>query len=496
MLNSLYGKISLGVSLVLVLFFTLFVLVAKYTGEKLLYQLMNVKAHSVLDVAHSILTKGMLEGNYHQSKEFFNSILNTTTINEASILDEDGKVLTDVKGKIEKKEFDLNGYVEFPDSHHIKYKIVTEGESYYYKSIHPIENKPDCQKCHQNGKNNIGYIYLSISMHDVLKYSKVHQRSNIILTIFTLLGTGIALFLTIALVVGKPIKKLSLKMQSVTDSIEKYSKGEIDKIEYNAESNAVKEINQLLSSFNQLVNELNRTYKEINEIHANNMQRADQLAIVGEMAASIAHEIRNPITGVQSAIEIIRSELNENDSRIEIFNEINNQLKRANKAITDLLNYAKPSKPNFVSVNIKDLLKSTLTLLVPQFQAKGIYYSFKNEIQEIIAHVDGKLIQQVFINLLLNAIDAVKENGKIEICLEKRNGYAYIKVSDNGIGIPEDVKGNIFKPFFTTKHKGTGLGLAICKKIIDQHNGEILFESNYGKGTTFIISLPIQERIE
>lgn len=493
MFNSLYGKISLGVSLVLISFFTIFVLVAKHTGEKLLYQLMNIKAHSVLDVAHGILSKGMLEGNYHQSKEFFSSILNTYTINEASVLDDDGIILLDAKGKNQKGKINLDDFVLFQDPHNIKYKIVPEGESYFYKSLHPIENKIECQKCHQNGNKNIGYIYLSISMDDVLKYSKIHQKSNIILTIFTLIGTGMALFLTIALVVVKPVSKLSLKMQNVTDLIDKYSKGIINKIEYKFEPKKVKEIDKLEVSLNQLVNELNRTYREINEIHTNNMQRADQLAIVGEMAASIAHEIRNPIAGVQSAIEIIKSELDENDPRVEIFKEMNNQLKRANKAITDLLNYAKPSKPIFLPVNLKELVKSTLTLFIPQFQLKKIQYNFTNETPDVFAQVDEKLMQQVFINLILNAIDAVSENGRIDVSLKKETDKVLIKISDNGMGIPNEIKNNIFKPFFTTRHKGTGLGLAICKNIIEQHKGEITFESDYGKGTTFIITLPIIE---
>lgn len=493
MLNSLYGKISLGVSFVLICFYTLFVLVAKYTGEKLLDQLMNIKAHSVLEVAYSILTEGMLNGNYHQSKELLSSIVNTPTIKEASILDERGNVLLGAKGDNQESKINIDNFILSKDPHKIRYKIVTEGDSFFYKSIHPIENKPECQKCHQNIEKNIGYIYLSVSMDDVLKYSKVHQKSNIILTIFTLIGTGVALFLTIAFVVVKPITKLSLKMQGITDLIDKYSKGLIDKIEYKFEPKTVKEIDKLQFSFNQLVNELNRTYKEINEIHTNNMQRADQLAIVGEMAASIAHEIRNPIAGVQSAIEIIKSELSENDTRIEIFNEINNQLKRANKAITDLLNYAKPSNPIFLPVNIKDLLQSTLTLFIPQFQLKKIQYSFQYQTQDVIVQVDEKLLQQVFINLLLNAIDAIGENGFINILLERNSNEAYIKVSDNGVGIPEEIKESIFKPFFTTRHKGTGLGLAICKKIIEQHNGTISVESVYGKGTTFTISLPIKE---
>jgi signal transduction histidine kinase len=282
-------------------------------------------------------------------------------------------------------------------------------------------------------------------------------------------------------------------MQAVSSSIHKIGKQEKDRVEFNPVVRTSDEIGQLQKNLSELVDELNRANQQIKEMHVSQMVRADQLANVGEMAASIAHEIRNPVAGVQGALEIIKSEIQHDEPRKEIIEEMQTQLKRVNKAITDLLSYARPSAPHFVISDLSNLTRKTASLLTRQTQEKKINLQILNvtEIPDIF--IDEKLIQQVFFNIIMNAIDAVKEDGRIQIYLSSIDDRVVIKFSNNGEAIPENKRESIFKPFFTTKHKGTGLGLAISKKIIEQHNGTIRLDTTLNTGTTFIIELPTKQ---
>lgn len=282
-------------------------------------------------------------------------------------------------------------------------------------------------------------------------------------------------------------------MQRVSCTIHHIGREEKSFLEIRKVVNSDDEIGDLQKQLAGLIDELNSAYKEIKEIHANRMMRADQLAVVGEMAASIAHEIRNPVAGVQGALEIIKSEIEHDQPKKEIIEEMQIQLKRVNKAVTDLLSYARPSVPHCILSDINSLIRRTASLLTRQIQAKKIDLKILNVTEIPDLFIDEKLIQQVFFNIILNAIDAVKECGRIQIALSKFDGSVLMKFSDDGDGIPEDIKENIFKPFYTTKHKGTGLGLAISKKILEQHNGSITLDSTMNRGTTMLIKLPINQ---
>jgi signal transduction histidine kinase len=209
------------------------------------------------------------------------------------------------------------------------------------------------------------------------------------------------------------------------------------------------------------------------------------------MAANIAHEIKNPLTGALGALEIIMEDMPEGNSCIAIMQEIIVQLERINQAVNDLLSYAKPADPVFEKINLNEIIKRTLSLLESQIKAENIEVNLSLMKNIPILTADEKLIQQLFWNILLNAVQSMKNNGTLTIKTEKENSTVKIEIQDTGKGIPKDNYEKIFKPFFTNKHKGTGLGLAISKRIVDQHSGDISIESEVGKGTTFIITLPI-----
>lgn len=223
------------------------------------------------------------------------------------------------------------------------------------------------------------------------------------------------------------------------------------------------------------------------------VNRVDRLAAVGELAAGVAHEIRNPLSAISGSVQILVDELpKENSSRI--FGDIVlKEVERLNGVVEDLLYFAKPSKHYVTSINPNELVENVLFLLLPSLKKEIVVLEkhFDPEIESI--SVDTQLIKQVLVNLLLNAVQAIPKEGG-EIIVTTRNVIKGIEIiiKDNGKGIIQENLPKIFDPFFTTKDTGTGLGLAVSNKIIEIHQGYIGVESIVDFGSTFTIYLPYE----
>lgn len=222
------------------------------------------------------------------------------------------------------------------------------------------------------------------------------------------------------------------------------------------------------------------------------IQHSDKLALIGQIAAGIAHEIGTPLNVISGNAEYIMMEMGENNPYKEELETIISQAERIANLIKQLLEFARPRKPNYTKVNVNNELYHVVELLKHQFEKSNIKLNlkFSEDIPSIYA--DCSQIHQVFLNIIVNAIQAINQNGVIEIETFAKDGYVNIKFRDNGVGIlPEHIH-KIFEPFFTTKEagKGTGLGLAVSKRIIDEHNGKIEVESTPGKGTVFTVKFP------
>jgi signal transduction histidine kinase len=256
------------------------------------------------------------------------------------------------------------------------------------------------------------------------------------------------------------------------------------------------EIGRLTTSFNSMIERLETAKNELDIYHFNQMERADRLASIGEMAAGIAHEIKNPLTGIASAITIINDDFSTSDPRKEILGEVLEQVKRMDKTVNDLLFFGRPTDPEPVCTDINTVLRKTLIFASQHRGSQGGVIEKVLDLQKDLppVYVDPKQIQQVFLNLILNAIQAMQSGGiltiKSTLIHEESQHWVTVSISDTGQGIPSQILGKIFTPFFTTKAQGTGLGLAICHKLVEQQGGTIRVESEDGKGTDFYIELP------
>jgi two-component system sensor histidine kinase PilS (NtrC family) len=221
-------------------------------------------------------------------------------------------------------------------------------------------------------------------------------------------------------------------------------------------------------------------------------RRQDRLAAVGRVAASIAHEIRNPLAAMRGSIQVLRSEIGDDTTQAQLMEIILSESDRLNKIITDYLTYARPRAHSLVNVDVKELLSETFTLLRhdPTIKENHILETALPD-RPVMVHADPSQLKQVFWNLARNALQAMPDGGTYQATLEQRqNGKLEIVFADSGCGMsPEQVE-HLFEPF-SSRTGGTGLGLSIVYQIIREHSGTINVRSREGQGTTITIGLPI-----
>jgi signal transduction histidine kinase len=249
------------------------------------------------------------------------------------------------------------------------------------------------------------------------------------------------------------------------------------------------ELGELSATFNQMAHGLRESASEIHELHEQDMRRAAQLASVGELAAGIAHEIKNPLAGASSGIDMLERELPRSSSSESLLRQIRTQLRRIESALRDLLSYARPKQPTVGWAVPRQLVERVVTLVGPQAEAAGLSIEQDTARETKRVRVDPELLTQALVNLSLNGIQAMPAGGVLTFGVEPMNDEIRITVSDTGTGIPEDAMNEIFRPFFTTKHRGTGLGLAITRSIVERHGGRLEVESTPGQGSTFALVL-------
>jgi signal transduction histidine kinase len=220
------------------------------------------------------------------------------------------------------------------------------------------------------------------------------------------------------------------------------------------------------------------------------LKESEHLASVGQLAAALAHEIKNPLAGISGAIQVIASALAPDDPHREIVDEILMQIDRLDATVRDLLVYARPKPPERMMQRVGGVVERALVLLRQEPALQNVTVRCEGLDCETEALIDDAQIQQVITNLLLNAADACEKGGEVSVRISSRNGLVRIEVADQGTGMSASEAERAFEPFFTTKSRGTGLGLPICKRIIEAHDGRITLESQLGKGTGVLIELP------
>jgi signal transduction histidine kinase len=258
------------------------------------------------------------------------------------------------------------------------------------------------------------------------------------------------------------------------------------------------EMGTLAASFNEMTARLGRARELEIQLH-----QAEKGAVVGRLAAAIAHEIRNPLNYINLTLDHLRSSFAPSDpAKQETFVRLTAQLKtevaRINRHITDFLKYSRPTKLELQGVDVRAEAEDALRIIEPRVEERGIHTTIiqADPLPKILA--DPESLRSVFTNLVINAVEAIDgTGGSVSINLSKAGDkHVRIEISDTGCGIAAEDISKVFEPYFSTKDTGTGLGLAIVKKAIDDHGGTISVSSKQGSGTTFTITLPVEEKGE
>jgi two-component system, NtrC family, sensor kinase len=390
-------------------------------------------------------------------------------------------------------------------------KIGKSGYAYLYEKdgsqifnpsitrVNPIiDIKQNTNGTFNSGHNNVNFIsaFSILKKYDTQKkiwflvveepYREAFQVAENLrdYTILLILISVLVLFVLaviIARIITKPIRKLVTDAQKIVEGSIKHS--------IEVESND--EIGSLTNSFNSLINSLNSTEAEIKKLEAS-VLRAKNLAALGTLSAGMAHEVRNPLTSIKGYAQYIKLENCNNDELIGDISIIINEVDRLDKIIERFLTFARPEELKVTSSNVNKLLYDVLKLI--RKESRDDIIISENYGAVPLLNIDTDQMEQVFLNIILNSIQALAVGGELNIATfcDAKCDFVDIVISDNGIGIEPENMDMIFEPFFTTKEKGTGLGLSICSRIIENHRGFLEVSSKPGIKTEFIIKLPIK----
>ena len=257
------------------------------------------------------------------------------------------------------------------------------------------------------------------------------------------------------------------------------------------------EVKALSNSVRGLIQDVDQTESELQKSRESLLQ-AEKMALVGKLAAGMAHSIRNPFTSVKMRLFSLSRSLELADTQKEDFEVISDEIRHIDTIVQNFLEFSRPPKLKMQSISPSAVVDQTLQLLEHRLKSYDVSVTIEREQALPEIDLDPEQLKEVLVNLMVNACEAIEKGGNIVIhednTMTQSDGrVAVIRVSDDGPGIPEAIRQRVFEPFFTTKEEGTGLGLSIVARIIEEHGGSVAVESIEGQGAAFVISLPIVE---
>jgi signal transduction histidine kinase len=321
--------------------------------------------------------------------------------------------------------------------------------------------------------------------------ASIEKNENIIRSAMYALGfggifLGIVLGWMIARIILNPIYKLVLKVRDAAGS----------EVVEHIKMSPGKELEELDIHISRLIGRINQANEDLRK-NRELLERSSKLAAIGKIAPALAHEIRNPLTAIKMLIYTMMQEPDISKDKLHDLEIITHEINRVEGFLQNFLKYARPARPQMQIVDIVPVMQETLQLMQPRLKQSKITLTEHHEQEKLRIKADPDMIKQVVMNLVLNAVESMGQEGELRFSTMVKNGDAettmfQIIISDTGPGIPDDILDSLFDPFVKGKDQGIGLGLSISQRIAELHHGWISASNNRDKGATFTINLPLK----
>jgi hypothetical protein len=345
--------------------------------------------------------------------------------------------------------------------------------------VRPFENAKECETCHREAGQPMAWLDMDVDVNEHSIGFATFTSLSVALGGLYLLGAMGILVPQLVSVVLRPLKRVTRAMGKVRDG----------DLTVSVEPGGTREIDTVVTGFNRMVGDLRKAKAVEEEARRLHMERVEQLASVGELAAGLAHEVRNPLSGVKAVVEVLARETNDS-SRRRILLDASGELVRIDQILKDLLQFARPKAPALAPFDLNALVEDAVALTFPA--GGGNQTVVRRALADVLPSAlgDRGQVRQVLVNLLMNAQQASTAKGKVTVSTGSLDGHLWCRVRDEGTGVPADRADAIFKPFVTSRTRGTGLGLSMSRRIVELHGGRLELDNPGEPGASFTFTLP------
>jgi signal transduction histidine kinase len=423
------------------------------------------------------ITAAMLQGQVAEVPQLLDMLVgHRVDLESVSLIRPDGQVAysTDPR-RIGERSWEDIARFERP-----KVVDAPQGRRTGYAVLHPIPNAESCAGCHGRESHVNGWLDVRFNR---LPAAAAKARLGSTLA----LSAGVALIFLLAIAWWLLGREAVAPLRRLVHAMKRAESGDLA---VRADEGRPDELGVASRGFDSTLAALRRSQAELEAFYHERMVRADRFAAVGEMATGLAHEIKNPLAGLSGALELLAEDVAGDPSQAELVSDMRHQVTRLTHTMESLLSFARPAKARLRSTDVNGTLEKVLFLIRQQCRGTSteVAASLHAPLPPVLA--DPSQLEQVFLNVCLNACQAMYlEGGTLTVRSLAGEGRVTVEIEDTGPGIPDKLRPNIFKPFFTTKRQGSGLGLAISARIVAEHGGHIGYRCPPGGGTVFAITL-------
>jgi hypothetical protein len=425
----------------------------------------------------------MIEGKTKDAFQRFIEGLAAEDILAVRILSEGGKILSStVPGEIGQGITALGLQDYKHESSETFFTHEHEGHKVYANFI-ILSNDWPCQRCHGAGDQVRAIVHLEVSHKKIDTSAREAAVRTILSGLLIIVILAAALYLLGTYQIRKPLQRLLSEIRAIAGG----------NLAARASAYTTEELGAIASAVNRIAEELRKARESVMRHETREMSQMERMASIGEVAATVAHEIKNPLAGISGALQVMAEDIPNDSPRKEIVNEVLEEIERLDRAVKDLVTYAKPHEINPVLTDLHAIVERAVALVAEAAGRMHIeVHLLMTRLPEVM--VDPEQMVEVFRDILLFQCSLMPGGGTISIssALEEERGEIEILSSDTGKALTDDRIRNIFKPSFSTRYTATGLSFAIIRNILESHSGRIRVASEFGIGNTFRIIIPLK----